>query len=99
MSIDCETFGTGRYPAAELTRHIREIFDLRPSKIIEHLELRRPFYRKTAAYGHFGRDLPDFRWEALDKVEELKAPPPGPRFPCPPPRRNIFLSVLSLPAA
>ncbi len=73
VSIDCDTFGTGKHPTAELIPHIREIFDLRPSSIIEHLQLRRPFYRKTAAYGHFGRDLPDFRWEALDKVEELKA--------------------------
>jgi S-adenosylmethionine synthetase len=73
VSINCETFGTGRYTASELTGHIRDVFDLRPDKIIEHLGLRRPIYRKTAAYGHFGRDLPDFRWEKLDKVEELKA--------------------------
>jgi S-adenosylmethionine synthetase len=73
VSINCQTFGTGKYPGVELTRQIREIFDLRPSGIIDHLQLRRPIYRKTAAYGHFGRELPDFRWEALDKVADLKS--------------------------
>ena len=49
------------------------MFDLRPGAIIDELDLRRPIYRKTAAYGHFGRELPEFTWEKTDKAEELKA--------------------------
>jgi S-adenosylmethionine synthetase len=51
---------------------VQEHFDLRPAAIIERLDLRRPIYRKTAAYGHFGRDEPEFTWEATDKVEALR---------------------------
>ena len=51
---------------------VREVFDLRPRAIIKHLDLLRPIYKKTAAYGHFGRDDPDFTWEHTDKVDELK---------------------------
>ena len=50
-----------------------EVFDLRPGAIIDALDLRRPIYRKTAAYGHFGRELPEFTWERTDKVDELRA--------------------------
>jgi len=70
VSIRCETFGTGTCPEDELTAAIREVFDLRPSGIIEHLELRRPGFRRTAAYGHFGRE--EFTWERLDRVDALK---------------------------
>ncbi len=73
VSIHCETFGTGRIPNARLTSGIREQFDLRPGAIIKALDLLRPIYQKTAAYGHFGRNDPDFTWERLDRVEGLKA--------------------------
>ncbi|MFT9232736.1 MAG: methionine adenosyltransferase domain-containing protein, partial [Bifidobacterium sp.] len=52
---------------------VRKVFDLRPAAIIDELDLLRPIYAKTAAYGHFGREDPDFTWEATDKVDELKA--------------------------
>jgi S-adenosylmethionine synthetase len=71
VSIRCDTFGTGRVAEEALTRAIREVFDLRPAAIIKHLQLKRPIYRKTAAYGHFGRS--EFSWEATDKVAELKS--------------------------
>ena len=73
VGIYVESFGTGRVPDAEITRAITEVFDLRPAAIIEQLDLLRPIYAQTAAYGHFGRDLPDFTWERLDRVEELRA--------------------------
>jgi S-adenosylmethionine synthetase len=69
VSISVETFGTGRAPDQDIVRAIREVFDLSPAGIIEALDLRRPIYRSTAAYGHFGR--PEFSWERVDKVEEL----------------------------
>jgi len=71
VSIRCDTFGTGKVAEEALTVAIREVFDLRPAAIIKHLQLKRPIYRKTAAYGHFGRS--DFSWEATDKVAELKS--------------------------
>ncbi len=71
-SVMVDTFGTGRLPDVELVTIIRKHFDLRPAGIIKMLDLRRPIYKKTAAYGHFGRDDKDFTWERLDKVEELK---------------------------
>jgi len=55
-----------------LRRAIREVFPLTPKGMIEHLDLRRPIYLKTAAYGHFGRDLEEFTWERTDKVDELR---------------------------
>jgi S-adenosylmethionine synthetase len=73
VGIYVESFGTGRVPDAEITRAITEVFDLRPAAIIEQLDLLRPIYAQTAAYGHFGRELPDFTWERLDRVEELRA--------------------------
>ncbi|CDK00924.1 methionine adenosyltransferase 1 [Microbacterium sp. C448] len=73
VGIYVESFGTGRVPDAEITRAITQVFDLRPAAIIEQLDLLRPIYAQTAAYGHFGRDLPDFTWERLDRVEELRA--------------------------
>lgn len=71
-SIMVETFGTGKIGDEKLVTIIREVFDLRPAGIIKTLDLRRPIYRQTAAYGHFGRLDLDLPWEKLDKVEELK---------------------------
>ena len=73
VSINVNTFGTGKVSEERLTQLVSEIFDLRPKAIIQHLNLLRPIYRQTAAYGHFGRELPDFTWERIDKAEELKA--------------------------
>ena len=67
-----DTFGTGKLSDGELTQLVRDHFDLRPAGIIKMLDLRRPIYRQTAAYGHFGRNDLDLPWEKLDKVEELK---------------------------
>ena len=71
-SIAIDTFGTGRLPEKDLIALVRENFDLRPKGIIQMLDLQRPIYRNTAAYGHFGREEPDFTWEKLDKVPVLK---------------------------
>ena len=71
-SIHIETFGTGKLSEAELVKIVREHFDLRPAGIIKMLDLRRPIYKQTAAYGHFGRDDLDLPWEKLDKVDTLK---------------------------
>jgi S-adenosylmethionine synthetase len=75
VSVNVETYGT---ETAGVTREqiqaaVRKVFDLRPAAIIDELDLLRPIYLKTAAYGHFGRTDPDFTWERTDKVEELKA--------------------------
>lgn len=72
VSIFVDTFGTGTLPEPEIVHLIRKHFDLTPQGIIDTLKLRRPIYRKTAAYGHFGRNEPEFTWEACDKVEDLK---------------------------
>lgn len=71
-SVRVETFGTGRLSELELVKIVRENFDLRPAGIIKMLDLRRPIYKQTAAYGHFGRNDLDLPWEKLDKVELLK---------------------------
>ncbi len=71
-SIMADTFGTGRIDDEKLVEIIRENFDLRPAGIIKMLDLRRPLYKQTAAYGHFGRTDIDLPWEKLDKVEVLK---------------------------
>ena len=73
VSVMVETFGTNHVPVADIERAIEEVFDLRPGAIIEKLDLRRPIYRKTAAYGHFGRELPEFTWERTDMSDALKA--------------------------
>ncbi len=73
VSVLLETFGTERVPAERIERAIRDTFDLRPARIIETLSLLRPIYRKTAALGHFGRELPEFTWERTDRVRELRA--------------------------
>ena len=72
VSLMVETFGTGIYPEDTIAQAVEKVFDLRPGAIIDALDLRRPIYRKTAAYGHFGRELPEFTWEKRDKVEALK---------------------------
>ncbi len=72
MSISVETFGTGRISDDKIVELINTYFDLRPAAIIQNLNLRRPIYRPTAAYGHFGRDDIDAPWERLDKVEMLR---------------------------
>jgi len=72
VSIMVHTFGTGKVTEARLAELVREVFDMRPAAIIEQLDLLRPIYRKTAAYGHFGRELPEFTWERTDKAELLK---------------------------
>ena len=71
-SVMVDTFGTGKLSDEKLVEIIRENFDLRPAGIIKMLDLRRPIYKQTAAYGHFGRNDLNLPWEALDKVEELK---------------------------
>ena len=72
-SIMIDTFGTGKVSEEKLVEIVRENFDLRPAGIIKMLDLRRPIYKQTAAYGHFGRNDLDLPWEKLDKVEDLKA--------------------------
>jgi S-adenosylmethionine synthetase len=71
VSVRVDTFGTGKIGEAKLTELIRKNFSLTPKKIIESLNLRRPIYQKTAAYGHFGRTEPEFTWEATDKAAAL----------------------------
>ena len=67
-----DTLGTGKLSEEKLVEIIRENFDLRPAGIIKMLDLRRPIYKDTAAYGHFGRSDLNLPWEAIDKVEDLK---------------------------
>lgn len=72
LSINVETFGTGKIGDAEIAKLIADNFDLRPGAIIRDLDLRKPIYQKTAAYGHFGRDDFDFTWERTDKADTLR---------------------------
>ncbi len=72
VSILVDTYGTGKIPEDKIVTLIRKNFDLTPKGIIEHLRLRRPIYKKTAAYGHFGKNDPDFTWEQTDKAVALK---------------------------
>jgi S-adenosylmethionine synthetase len=72
VSVMVNTYGTGKSPDEKITEAVKKVFDMTPKGIIEHLRLRRPIYRKTAVYGHFGRDDPDFTWERTDKVDELR---------------------------
>jgi len=72
VSIMIETFGTGKVPNSQLEQLIRRHFDFTPAGIIKYLDLRRPFYRKTAAYGHFGRSEPEFTWERTNRVKDLR---------------------------
>jgi S-adenosylmethionine synthetase len=72
VSIMVETFGTGKAPNSKLEQLIRRHFDFTPAGIIKYLDLRRPFYRKTAAYGHFGRNEPEFTWERTNRIKDLR---------------------------
>ena len=72
LSIFVDSFGTGKYEDERLLEIVKENFDFRPQAIIDNLDLLRPIYKNTSSYGHFGRNNPEFTWEALDKVEELK---------------------------
>ncbi len=72
VSLMVNTFGTGKIPDGKILELVKKHFDIRPKAIIEHLDLRRPIYRKTAVFGHFGRADPDFKWEQTDKAEVLK---------------------------
>lgn len=72
VSIFVDTGGTGKLPDDKIAEIVKDVFDFRPKQIIEQLNLKRPIYQKTAAYGHFGRNDTDFTWEKLDKVDELK---------------------------
>ncbi|MBI3077291.1 MAG: methionine adenosyltransferase [Deltaproteobacteria bacterium] len=72
VSVMIDTFGTGKLPGSMVQKLVRELFALKPRPIIEALDLLRPIYRKTAAYGHFGREEPEFTWERTDKAEELR---------------------------
>ena len=71
VSVLVHSFNTGRLPDEQLTEIVREVFDLRPYHIIKRLDLKRPIYRKTSCYGHFGRELPEFTWEKRDAVADL----------------------------
>jgi S-adenosylmethionine synthetase len=72
VSVLATTFGTGQVCDEELTRAVRQVFDLRPYFIIKHLDLIRPIYQKATNYGHFGRELPEFTWERTDAVADLR---------------------------
>ena len=72
VSVMVDTSNTGKIPSARIAQIVREVFDLRPRAIIEELDLLRPIYKKTAAYGHFGRELPEFTWERTDKVAIIR---------------------------
>ncbi|MFH8842643.1 methionine adenosyltransferase domain-containing protein, partial [Streptomyces sp. NPDC017868] len=72
VGLFVETFGTNTIETEKIENAIAEVFDLRPAAIIRDLDLLRPIYSQTAAYGHFGRELPDFTWERTDRVDALK---------------------------
>ncbi|WP_145019285.1 methionine adenosyltransferase [Geobacter argillaceus] len=72
VSVLVDTAGTGKIPSKRIAEIVREVFDLRPRAIIEQLNLLRPIYKKTAAYGHFGRELPEFTWERTDKAAIIR---------------------------
>ncbi|GAB3864838.1 methionine adenosyltransferase [Nocardioides maradonensis] len=73
VGVFVETFGTGVVPDEKIQEAVLQVFDLRPAAILRDLDLRRPIYAKTAAYGHFGRELPEFTWERTDRADALKA--------------------------
>ena len=72
VSVMVETFGTNHVSEDAIVEAVGKVFDLRPGAIVDALDLRRPIYRKTAAYGHFGREIPEFTWERTDRAAELK---------------------------
>ncbi|MFB9416042.1 methionine adenosyltransferase domain-containing protein, partial [Dactylosporangium matsuzakiense] len=73
VSLFVETFGTETVPVERIEKAVGEVFDLRPAAIVRDLDLLRPIYRETAAYGHFGRELPQFTWESTDRAGDLKS--------------------------
>lgn len=73
ISILVETFGTNKVSEESIEKAVRDVFDLRPAAIVRDLDLKRPIYSKTAAYGHFGRQLPEFTWETLSRLSDFKA--------------------------
>ena len=73
VGLFIETFGTEKFDLVKISQAVNEVFDLRPAAVIRDLNLLRPIYSKTAAYGHFGRELPDFTWEKIDRAAALKA--------------------------
>jgi S-adenosylmethionine synthetase len=73
VSVLVETFGTSTVDPAQIASAVNDIFDLRPAAIIRDLDLRRPIYQKTAAYGHFGRDDKELSWESTSRVDDLKS--------------------------
>jgi len=73
VGLFVETFGTEKFDPSAISEAVKQVFDLRPAAIIRDLNLLRPIYGKTAAYGHFGRELPEFSWEKTDKASALKA--------------------------
>ena len=73
MSVLVETFGTEKVPNDRIVAAVKQVFDLRPAAIVRDLDLKRPIYQKTAAYGHFGRNLPEFTWEHLSRLEQFMA--------------------------
>jgi S-adenosylmethionine synthetase len=73
VGLFVETFGTATVETEKIENAISQVFDLRPAAIIRDLDLLRPIYAKTAAYGHFGRELPEFTWERTDRVPALRA--------------------------
>ncbi|MFM8311114.1 MAG: methionine adenosyltransferase domain-containing protein, partial [Ilumatobacteraceae bacterium] len=72
VSVLVETFGTAKVSESSIENAVREVFDLRPAAIVRDLDLKRPIYRKTAAYGHFGRALPEFTWETLSRLDAFR---------------------------
>ena len=73
MSLLIETFGTEKVPRPLIADLVRDHFDLRPAALVQALDLRRPIYRQTAAYGHFGRNEPGFTWERTDQATALRS--------------------------
>jgi S-adenosylmethionine synthetase len=73
VSVLLETFGTETVPVAKIEQAIKDVFDLRPAAIVRNLDLKRPIYRKTAAYGHFGRSLPEFTWEQTSLLDAFRS--------------------------
>ena len=73
VGLFVETFGTETVPVEKIQDAVTSVFDLRPAAIIRDLDLLRPIYAQTAAYGHFGRELPDFTWARTDRADKLKA--------------------------
>ena len=73
VGVFVETFGTETVPVQKIQDAVTTVFDLRPAAIIRDLDLKRPIYQETAAYGHFGRELPNFTWEKTNRISELQA--------------------------